>query len=76
LSLGDEIDINVLKEALELHKKELKLIRNMSDAQFENFRKNFSIGQLEDISRGEAIALLSNMIGTNLRMQEIIRREK
>ena len=64
-----------LQKALAQHRRELARIRRMTDRQFEVFRTNFAIGAI-DIARGEAIDLLSTMIGTNLRMQDILRRRK
>ena len=70
----EEIDLEMLNSALNNHKRELKLIKKMSEAQFQVFKKNFNIGILPDITKGEAIALISNMIGTNLRMQELLKK--
>ena len=52
------------------HIKELKLLRNMTDKQFEIFRKNFSLGKLDDkITRKEAIDILISMIALNWRLK-------
>lgn len=65
--------LETLEKALAQHRRELARIRKMTDAQFQAFRTNFAIGAIE-IERAEACELLSTMIGTNLRMQDILRR--
>lgn len=71
--LADWPTLAVLEEALARHQKELRAVRRMSDAQYAAFRTNFAIGAI-DMPRDEAMHLLAQMIGTNLRMQDILRR--
>jgi hypothetical protein len=40
----------------------------MSEAQFQVFRRNFSFGQLENITRAEAYSLLTSMLALNLQL--------
>jgi hypothetical protein len=67
--------IEVLEEALLTHRWELRQLQRMTDHQFQCFRANFLIGALE-MSRGEAMQLLANMIATNIRMQRMQKSEK
>lgn len=66
-------DLSTLEAALIIHRREMASLRKMTDAQFAIFRTNFTIGQLE-MSRTEAMATLANMIATNLRMQEMVKK--
>lgn len=52
------------------HCWELKKIRKMNEAQFQAFRKNFSVGCLEKITKREAEELLTSMLAINLQIQE------
>lgn len=65
-------EIRVTREQLEkmnrLHRRELRQIRNMSEAQFQIFRKNFSFGHLEKITKAEAHELLMSMLALNLQL--------
>jgi len=65
-------EIKLTREQLEkmnrLHRRELRQIKNMSEAQFQAFRRNFSFGQLADITREEAHALLTSMLALNLQL--------
>ena len=67
---NDELTIEQLEKALKIHKKEYNHISRMTDGQFVAFKSNFSVGGLE-ISRGEALALLSDMIAMNLNLQRL-----
>jgi len=68
----DEVTPELTREQLEkmnrLHSLELRQIKNMSEAQFQAFRKNFSFGHLENITRAEAHALLTSMLALNLQL--------
>jgi len=66
----DEIKLtrDQLEKMNRLHRRELRQIKNMSEAQFQAFRRNFSFGQLEDITREEAHALLTSMLALNLQL--------
>ena len=65
-------EVRLTREQLEkmnqLHRRELRQIKNMSEAQFQVFRKNFSFGHLENITRAEAHALLTSMLALNLQL--------
>ena len=47
------------------HKKDLRLLRHMTDAQFHVFRKNISIGIFDDMSKAEAYDILMSMLALN-----------
>jgi hypothetical protein len=52
------------------HLREIRIIEKMTDAQFDAFRRNFSLGVCDPrISRQEAIQVLRSMIMTNLSLQ-------
>ncbi|NCB38412.1 MAG: hypothetical protein EOM80_06535 [Erysipelotrichia bacterium] len=51
-----------------LHRRELRQIKNMSEAQFQVFRKNFSFGHLDKITKAEAHELLTSMLALNLQL--------
>jgi len=72
------LDLQQLKLMHKQHVKELKLLRKMTDKQFKTFKKNFSIGLLdENITRNEAISIISSMLALNLRLQnELKKRER
>ena len=61
-----------LQKANKIHRTELKKIRRMTERQFQAFRKNFSVGCLEKISKAEAEELLVSMLTLNLRIQSEI----
>ena len=66
-----ELTLEELQESREEHVRELKRIEKMSDAQFEAFKRNFSLGFLDpSISRLEAIEILRSMICTNITLQQ------
>ncbi len=73
-------EIKLSREQLEtmnrLHRRELRQIRNMSEAQFQVFRRNFSFGQLEDMTRAEAQQLLMSMLALNLQLLNDVDVEK
>lgn len=53
------------------HVRELRLIKQMSNRQFEVFKSNFTLGKFDpDIDRSEAIELLISMIAVNWRLQK------
>ncbi len=58
-----------LRKVNRLHKKELRQLDLMSEAQFQAFKKNFSIGALEGITKAEAKSLLMSMLTINLSLQ-------
>ncbi|MBU1109599.1 MAG: hypothetical protein KKB51_23150 [Candidatus Riflebacteria bacterium] len=68
----DDVSPELTREQLEkmnrLHRRELRQIKNMSEAQFQAFRKNFSFGHLENITRAEAHTLLTSMLTLNLQL--------
>lgn len=70
-------EIKLTREQLEkmnrLHRRELRQIRNMSEAQFQVFRKNFSFGNLEKITRAEAHELLMSMLTLNLQLLDDVK---
>ncbi len=71
-SVMTQDEVTLTREQLEkmnqLHRRELRQIKNMSEAQFQAFRRNFSFGQLENITRAEAHALLTSMLALNLQL--------
>jgi hypothetical protein len=62
-----------LQRAKKLHQKELRQLDLMTEAQFQAFKKNFSIGELEGITRSEAKRLIMSMLTVNLKLQEEVR---
>lgn len=54
------------------HCHELRLMRKMSEVQFQAFRQNLSVGVLDNITRDEAISLVSSMLALNLQIQQDI----
>lgn len=66
----DEIKLtrDQLEKMNRLHRRELRQLKHMSEAQFQAFRRNFSFGQLEDITLAEAHALLTSMLALNLQL--------
>lgn len=59
-----------------LHRSELRKIRNMSETQFQAFKKNFSFACLENITKSEAQDLLTSMLALNLKLQADIGNRK
>lgn len=57
-----------------LHRRELRQIKHMSEAQFQVFRRNFSFGHLEKITRAEAHELLTSMLALNLQLLNDIKK--
>lgn len=62
-----------LQKANQLHKKELRQLDKMTEAQFQIFKKNFSIGELEGITKVEAKRLIMSMLTINLKLQEEVK---
>lgn len=66
----------VTREQLErmnkLHCRELRLLHRMSEHQFQVFRQNLSVGVLDNMTRDEAIGLVSSMLALNLRIRQDI----
>lgn len=58
------------------HKKDLKLLSRMTDAQFRVFRKNISIGIFEDMSKAEAYDILMSMLALNQHLIAIAKSKK
>jgi len=56
-----------------MHRRELRQIKNMTEQQFQNFKRNFSFGHLEKITRAEAHELLMSMLALNLQLLEDVR---
>ena len=65
-----------LEKMNKLHRLELRKIGKMNEAQFQVFKKNFSFGQLEDITRAEAYELLTSMLALNLSLLDDIKKHK
>ena len=66
-----ELTLEELEESRDEHVRELKRIEKMSDAQFEAFKRNFTLGFLDpSIRRMEAIEILRSMICTNINLQQ------
>lgn len=59
-----------------LHCRELRLLHRMSENQFQAFRQNLSVGTLDNITRDEAIDLVSSMLALNLRIQRDIGKQR
>jgi len=70
----------VTKEQLDImnkrHCRELRLIRRMSEIQFQAFRQNLSVGVLDTITRDEAIGLLTSMLALNLQIRQDIETKR
>lgn len=62
------LTLKQLETMNKLHRLELRQIKNMSEAQFQVFRKNFSFGHLDKITLAEAHALLTSMLALNLQL--------
>jgi hypothetical protein len=48
----------------------------MSEAQFQAFKKNFSFGHLENITKAEAHELLTSMLALNLSLLDDVKSEE
>jgi len=72
MTSADEFPV-VSKQQLEkmnkIHRRELRQIKNMSEAQFQAFKFNFSFGHLENITKVEAEKLLVSMLALNQNLQ-------
>lgn len=62
-----------LRKANAMHRRELRMLRMMSESQFSGFKNNFSFGHLENLTRQEAIELLTSMLTLNLQIQSEIK---
>lgn len=51
------------------HRLELRQIRRMNEHQFQAFKKNFTVGLLDTITKSEAEELLVSMLALNISMQ-------
>ncbi|MCK9457214.1 MAG: hypothetical protein M0R31_07955 [Candidatus Riflebacteria bacterium] len=71
-----EVTRSQLIEMNKLHRKELRQIEKMSERQFQAFKKNFSFGMLENITKAEAHSLLMSMLTVNLKLQSAKESEK
>lgn len=60
-----EPTLEQLEIANKQHLKDLKLLKHMTEAQFRVFRRNTSIGCLEDLTKAEAQELLLSMLALN-----------
>gem|GEM_PF-1682910 len=58
------------------HCKELKQLDKMTDAQFNAFKRNFSFGSIEGITKAEARELLMSMLALNLKLSESYKNKK
>lgn len=70
-----ELDKEPTLEQLEFmnkqHRKDLRLLEHMTDAQFHVFRKNISIGVFEDMDKAEAYHILMSMLALNEHLIEV-----
>ena len=60
-----EPTIEQLEYMNKLHRKDLRLLKHMTDAQFKIFKKNVSVGILDDIDKAEAYAIVTSMLALN-----------
>ncbi len=58
------------------HRKDLRLLSHMSDAQFYVFRKNISIGVFDDMSKAEAYEILMSMLALNQHLIEVAKAKQ
>ncbi len=58
------------------HRLELRQIRRMNEQQFQAFKKNFTVGLLDNITRVEAEELLVSMLALNISMQNDLNGSK
>lgn len=56
-----------------MHRRELRQIKNMTEQQFQIFKRNFSFGHLDKITRAEAHELLMSMLALNLQLLEDVK---
>lgn len=56
-----------------MHRRELRQIKNMTEQQFQTFKRNFSFGHLDKITRAEAHELLMSMLALNLQLLEDVK---
>lgn len=70
-----QLTLDELKNTIAFHRKDLKLLKSMTDAQYAIFRKNLSIG-VNEPSREKAIKVIESMIALNLKMQSEIVNKK
>ena len=54
-----------------MHRKDLRLLKHMTEAQFHVFRKNISIGVFDDMTKAEAYDILMSMLALNQHLIEI-----
>ena len=75
-----QIDEKLSREQLEkmnrLHRLELRKISKMTEAQFQAFKRNFSFGHLENITKAEAHELLTSMLALNLSLLDDVKSEE
>lgn len=58
------------------HRKDLNLLKHMTDAQFRVFRKNISIGLFDDMSKAEAYDILMSMLALNQHLISIAKAKQ
>lgn len=58
------------------HRKDLRLLSHMSDAQFHVFRKNISIGVFDDMSKAEAYEMLMSMLALNQHLIDVAKAKQ
>ena len=58
------------------HRKDLRMLRHMTDAQFHVFRKNISIGIFEDMTKAEAYDILMSMLALNERLLSVAKSKQ
>ncbi|MEW6708467.1 MAG: hypothetical protein AB1403_01475 [Candidatus Riflebacteria bacterium] len=72
-----QIEQKLSREQLEkmnrLHRLELRKLSKMNEAQFQVFKKNFSFGHLENITKAEAHELLTSMLALNLSLLDDVK---
>jgi hypothetical protein len=59
-----------------MHRKDLRLLRHMTDAQFHVFRKNISIGVFEDMTKAEAYDILMSMLALNQHLIDLTKAKQ
>lgn len=65
------LSLDDLKQGRTRHLKELRLLERMSDDQFDAFRRNFTLAQVDPtITRSRAIEMLRSMLDTNVLLQK------
>lgn len=69
MSHEPQVSLDQLDRMNKNHRSELKKIRKMSEAQFQAFKKNFSVGCLENITKIEAEQILTSMLTLNLKIK-------